>query len=278
MLLLLRICLIIPAILLLGLATAHAKAVDITADEITRDADGVSIASGNVVIKRETDTLMADKVIYRAKEHVLEAHGHVIIKSDKSTIHAEQASMSTEDKTGSMQKAIITLPSGERLTAERVKRIDEHTFEAEEIIFSSCPIDQESWRIAAKRALLNQNDATLTAEHSRFEIWQIPVLYTPWWQQPLKRKTGLIMPTVGSGKRRGTELGLPLYIAPAENWDATLTPHWMSARGFMGAAELRHISRLGREQLNAAVIRDTLTSSSRSRLQGDVDWQLPANR
>jgi lipopolysaccharide assembly outer membrane protein LptD (OstA) len=274
MLLLLRVCLIISAILLLGLATAHAEAVDITADEITRDADGVSIASGNVVIKRETDTLMADQVIYRAKEHVLEAHGHVIIKSDKSTIHAEQASMNTEDKTGSMQKAIITLPSGERLTAERVKRI---AFEAEEIIFSSCPIDQESWRIAAKHARLNQNDATLTAKHSRFELWQVPVLYTPWWQQSLKRKTGLLMPNIGSGKRRGTELGLPVYIAPAENWDATLTPHWMSARGIMGEAELRHISSLGKEYLNIAAIRDTVTNSSRSRLEGELHRQLPAN-
>lgn len=274
---LLQICLTIPAVLLLGLATAHAKAVDITADEITRNADGVVIASGNVVIKRETDTLMADRVIYRAKEHVLEAHGHVIIKSDKSTIHADQAYMDTEDKTGIMEKAIIMLPDGDRLTAERVKRIDEHTFEAEEVIFSSCPIDQESWRIAAKRALLNQNDGILTAEHARFELWQMPVLYTPWWQQSLKRKSGLLIPKVGSGKRRGTELGLPVYIAPAENWDATLTPHWMSARGIMGEAEFRHVSNLGSEQLNVAAIRDTVTNSSRSRLEGDIQRQLPAN-
>jgi len=199
---LLLICMTVPVLLLLGVATADAKAVDIVADEMTRNADGVVIARGNVVIKRETDTLMADQVTYRANEHVLEARGRVIITSEKATIHADQADMDTEDRTGSMQKAIITLPSGERLTAERVRRIDEHTFEAEEIIFSSCPIDEESWRIAAKRALLNQHDATLTAEHSRFELWQIPVLYTPWWQQPLKRKTGLIMPAVGSGKRR----------------------------------------------------------------------------
>ena len=274
---LLRIFLTIPAILMFGFATAHAKAVDITADEITRNADGVSIASGNVVIKRETDTLMADQVIYRANEHVLEAHGHVIIKSDKSTIHAEQAFMDTEDNTGNMQKAIIILPNGERLTAERVRRINEHTYEAEEAIFSSCPIDQESWRIAAKRAQLNQNDGTLMAKHSRFELWEVPVLYTPWWQQSLRRKSGLLMPIVGSGKRRGTELGLPVYIAPAEDWDITLTPHWMSARGIMGEAELRHISKLGKEYLNVATIRDTVTNSSRSRLEGEIHRQLPAN-
>jgi lipopolysaccharide assembly outer membrane protein LptD (OstA) len=277
MLCLFRIYITVPVILLLGLATAHAKAVDITADEITRDKNGVVIANGNVTIKRESDTLVADQVIYRAKEHILEAHGQVILKSDKATIYADRAYMDTENKTGTMQKAIIILPGGERMTAERVKRIDENTLEAEEIIFSSCPIDQESWRIAAKRALLNQKDATLTAEHSRFELWQIPILYTPWWQQPLKRKTGLIMPRFSSGKRRGIELSLPVYIAPYENWDATLTPHWMSARGFMSEAEFRHISKLGGTEFNIAGIRDTLTDSYRSRLQGNLHWQLPAN-
>lgn len=268
--------LIITAVLA-GPGPAWAGAVDITADEITRDAEGVVIARGNVVIERETDTLQADTVKYHADRHLLEAFGHVVITSEKATIRAEQAQMDTEEKTGEMQNAVITLPNGERLTAERVRRIDDHTYEAENLIFSSCPIDQESWRIAARRALLDQDEAELSAEHARFEIWRVPLLYTPLWQQPLKRKSGLLTPTVGSGKRRGTELAAPYYIAPAANWDATLTPHWMSARGVMGRGELRHLSGIGSEKIHVAGIRDSVTDSSRSRLQADVEWRLPAD-
>jgi len=258
-------------------STVYAEPVDITADEISRTTDGIVTARGHVIIKRQTDTLTADEVIYRINQHVLEAKGHVVITSEQATINAEQAIMHTGSKTGNMRKAVIILPDGERLAAERVKRIDDHTFEAEELTFSSCPIDQESWRIAAKHAVLDQQDGSLTAEDSRFEFWGVPVLYTPWWQQSTKRKSGFLIPGVNIGKRRGTEVALPYYFAPSENWDATLTPHWMSARGFMGEAELRHVSSFGHEEINFTGINDTVTGSNRGRLLGDIHWNLPAN-
>ena len=270
------ITLAVNLVLLAIAPPAFSAPVDIDADQISRTADGVVIAHGHVVIKRQFDTLTADEVTYRSNEHVLEAKGHVIIKSDKAMISAEQATMHTGSKTGNMQKAVITLPGGERLVAERVKRVDDQTFEADELTFSSCPIDQESWRIAAKHAVLDGYDGSLTATHSRFELWGVPVLYAPWWQQPLKRKSGLLTPKVGSGKRRGTEISLPYYLALATNWDMTLTPHWMSARGVMGEAELRHMSTWGRETIDVAGINDTVTGSNRSRLQGDLHWRLPA--
>jgi len=258
-------------------STVYAEPVDITADEISRTTDGIVTARGHVIIKRQTDTLTADEVIYRINQHVLEAKGHVVITSEQAVINAEQAIMHTGSKTGNMRKAVIILPGGERLAAERVKRIDDHTFEAEELTFSSCPIDQESWRIAARHAVLDQQDGSLTAEDSRFEFWGVPVLYTPWWQQSTKRKSGFLIPGVNIGKRRGTEVALPYYFAPSENWDATLTPHWMSARGFMGETELRHASAFGHEKINFEGINDTVTGSNRSRLQGDIHWNLPAN-
>ncbi|MFQ5346204.1 MAG: LPS-assembly protein LptD, partial [Mariprofundus sp.] len=271
-------CFYIAVIFLMAvMPDALADPVDIAADQISRSAEGVVIARGHVVIKRESDTLTADEVIYRTDQHVLEAKGHVVIKSDKATIHAEGTVMHTGSKTGYMHNAVVTLPNGERLTARKLKRIDDQTLEAEELTFSSCPIDQESWRIAASHGVLDQQEGSLTTRHSRLELGGIPVLYTPWWQQSTKRKSGFLTPGFGLGKRRGTEISLPYYFAPSENWDATLTPHWMSARGVMGEAELRHASTFGHERINVAGINDTLTNSNRSRLQGDIHWTLPAN-
>jgi len=160
--------------------------------------------------------------------------------------------MHTGSKTGQMHNATVFLPNGERLTAKRLKRIDDQTLEADELTFSSCPVGDDSWRIAASHGVLDQQEGSLTTHHSRLELGGIPVLYTPWWQQATRRKSGLLMPVVGVGKRRGTEVALPYYIAPSANWDATLTPHWMSARGIMGEAEVRHASVLGSERINVA--------------------------
>jgi len=266
----------LAAMLLLYGMPASAEPVDINADQVTREADGVIIATGHVIIKRKSETLIADEVIYRTREHIMEARGNVIIRSPRATINADAAQLQTQSQTGTIEHATITMPGGERLQAEHVKRIDDQRLEADQIIFSACPIDEESWRIAASHALLDQEAGSLTTTNPRLELWQIPVLYAPWWKQTLRRKSGLLMPSFGVGKRRGTELATPYYFAPAENWDATLTPHWMSARGFMGEAELRHISTIGHEKLNAAGIRDTVTGRLRGRLQADVAWQLPA--
>jgi len=267
----------LAAILLSHGISASAEPVDIDADQVTRAADGVVIATGHVIIKRTSETLIADEVIYRTKEHIMEARGNVIIRSPNATIQADTAQLQTQSKTGNMQHATIILPGGERLQAEHVKRIDDQRFEAEHVIYSACPIDEESWRIAASHALLDQEAGSLTTRNPRFELWHVPVLYSPWFQQTLRRKSGLLMASFNSGKRRGTELAMPYYLAPYENWDATLTPHWMSARGFMGEAELRHISTFGHEELNAAGIHDTVTGRLRGRLESDIQWQLPAD-
>jgi len=112
-------------LLLVITPAVFAGPVDIDADQISRTANGVVHAHGHVIIKRQFDTLTADDVTYRTHEHVLQATGHVIIKSDKAMIKAEQATMHTGSKTGNMRQAVITLPGGERLTAERVRRIDD---------------------------------------------------------------------------------------------------------------------------------------------------------
>jgi len=263
--------------LLLAATAATAAPVDISADEISRSGDGVIVAKGNVIIKRESETLRADEVLYRTEQKILEARGHVVIESPQATIEAEDAIMQINSKTGHMNKATIILPDGARLVAERVKRIDDQRFEAEELTYSACPIDEESWSIAAAKAELDQQEGSLTVQHSRFQLWDIPVLYTPWWQQPLRRKSGLLMPGIASGKRRGTEVAVPLYFAPYDSFDATITPHWMSARGFMGETELRHISGFGHELIHAAGIRDSVTQRLRGQVKGEILWNLPAN-
>ena len=263
--------------LLLIAPLAGAAPVDINADHISRTADGVVRASGHVIITREFDTLSADKVSYRSKEHVLQASGHVVIISRKAKIEADKATMHTASKAGHMDNAVITLPDGSRLKASHLKRIDAQTYEADELSYSACPVDDESWRIRARHGLLDQHSGSLTTTGSRFELAGIPVLYVPWWQQATRRKSGFLMPGFGIGKRRGTEVALPYYWAPSTSWDATLTPHWMSARGIMGELELRHRSVTGNEFIQMAGIRDSITHSNRNRLKAKIDRQLPAS-
>jgi len=270
-----RLLLVWMALLLLP-DIACAAGVDITADKIVRNAKGVATASGKVEIKRKDETITADTVRYDAASHQIEARGNVVIRTPKAVVKARSAELNTISKQGVLHDATVTFPGGEHMSAKQLERVDEFTYKALQPSFSMCPADHGAWKICASSAVLDQKNGTFTARDARFEIAGVPVLYTPYWQQGNQRKSGLLLPKVSTGQRRGVELGLPYYFAPAPDWDATFTPLWMSKRGFRPKLELRHVSTIGREIVKGEVIRDKRAGGRiRNRLQARASWQLP---
>jgi lipopolysaccharide assembly outer membrane protein LptD (OstA) len=254
-------------------ATLHA--VDVVADTVTRDAGGALIAEGSVIIEREGETLAADRVTYDAKKKEFKAEGSVTITSEGSTIRAESGEMHTVNKTGELRNAEATLRGGERLKSALLKRDENGVITAEDATITSCPPDAETWLLKVDHAELDQEAGLLSARDARFELAGIPVFYTPYWSQSLRRKSGLLMPSVSTSNIRGTDVALPYYFAPAQNWDATLTPRWMTARGFMGAVELRHASSNGHEEIQVEGLNDKVASIQRGRVRGDIHRALP---
>lgn len=251
------------------------RAVDVAADTVTRDANGAVVAEGSVIIKREDETLTADRVIYNPKKKEFKAKGNVVITSQGSTIRAESGDMHTVNKTGELHNAEAIMKGGERLQGKRFKRDETNIITAEDATFTSCPPDAETWLIRASHAELDQASGVMTAQHARFELVGVPILYTPYWQQALRRKSGLLTPYFSTSRTRGTELALPYYFAPSKDWDATLTPHWMTARGLKGALELRHASPSGHEEIQVEGLSDKATSLKRGRVRGEVRRVLP---
>ncbi|MES0370659.1 MAG: LPS assembly protein LptD [Mariprofundaceae bacterium] len=273
----LRTWFILPACLILSLTLLPeaARAVDVSADTVTRNADGAIVAKGSVTIQKESETLAADQVIYDAKKKEFKAKGHVVITSKGSTIKAESGEMHTVNKTGELHNAEAILKDGERLKAAHLTRDENGIITAEDATFTSCPADAETWLLKAGSAELDQENGLLTARNARFELAGVPIFYTPYWQQALRRKSGFLIPYVATSRTRGTEIALPYYFAPAENWDATLTPHWMTARGFKGDVELRHVSTSGHEKIQVEGLNDRVTSDQRSRVRGNIQHALP---
>ncbi|MDQ6958430.1 MAG: LPS assembly protein LptD [Mariprofundaceae bacterium] len=268
-------CLLLAWTTLIPQSAVWAEDVDITADKIVRDAKGVATASGKVEIQRKDETINADTVRYDAANHRIEAEGNVVIRSPKAVVEARSAELNTLTKQGILHDATVTLPCGERLFAKQLERVDEFTYKALQPSFTICPADHDAWMIRASEAVLDQKNGTFTARNARFEIAGVPVFYTPYWQQSNRRKSGLLLPKVNTGKRRGTELALPIYLAPAPDWDITLTPHWMSARGLRYESELRHVSTMGSEIIQFEGLYDQVLGRTRGRLRGQTSWQLP---
>jgi len=249
--------------------------VDIVADKIVRDAKGVATATGHVEIKRAGETMHADSASYDAANKQIKVQGHIQIHSAQADINAVSGHMNSENKTGELLDAEVWLPGGEHLKASRLVRLNEYTYQVFQPVLTTCPKDHETWHVKASEGLLNQQEGVFTAKHARFEFAGVPLFYTPYWQQATRRKSGFMLPFFSFGKRRGTEWALPYYFAPAPDWDATFTPHLMTARGLMLENELRHASTAGRELIQFDGMYDKVLGRTRGRIMGEGAWRLP---
>ncbi len=110
--------------------------------------------------------------------------------------------------------------------------------------FTTCPDGDDGWALEADKIQLNADDGWGEAWNSVVKIKDVPVLYVPYMTFPVseQRKTGLLIPKIGSSKKLGVDLALPYYFNIAENYDATVTPRLMSLRGLQLKNEFRYLT------------------------------------
>lgn len=127
--------------------------------------------------------------------------------------------------------------------------------------FTSCLPNDESWSIEAKEIRQDIEGEYAEMWHARFKIHGVPVFYTPYFQLPLgnRRRSGMLIPSVGTSSRDGYYYEQPIYWNIATNMDATFTPKYMSKRGWQLNTEFRYLTPFGEGTLAGEYIhRDRL--------------------
>lgn len=113
--------------------------------------------------------------------------------------------------------------------------------------FTSCLQGDESWEIEASEMRQHIKEEYAEMWHARFKVYGVPIFYTPYLQLPIgdRRRSGLLMPSVGSSSRDGYWYAQPIYWNIAPNYDATFIPKYMSDRGWQMNGEFRYLTALG---------------------------------
>lgn len=199
-----------PSTEALSSTTQPSVQVTIDADEQRKEGD-VFIASGYVVITYGTSRLQADKVIYNSTSGEANAEGNVIYDPDPfQRITARRAVINILSKRGTFYETTgftDQTPDGETLnfTAERVEKTGRDTYLLYGVTLSACTQAVPVWQFEATEADLQVNKSA-TIRGSVFRFKDIPLLYLPAVKLPLgrqPRKSGFLIPTVGSSKQRG---------------------------------------------------------------------------
>jgi LPS-assembly protein len=95
----------------------------------------------------------------------------------------------------------------------------------------------------------------------------VPIFYTPYISFPLgdERKSGVLFPSFGHSSSNGYQLQVPYYFNLAPNYDLTLTPGFLSARGVQLGPEFRYLTASSHGQIEANLLpNDRIEHSDRA--------------
>jgi len=217
-------------------------------DELVYDTSGNRIvARGNVEIYYNNYILTADQVVYDQSANTLTAVGNVVLKEPNGNlVRADRYTLTDDFRDGFVQSLSIVTSDDSRIAGERAIRRGGNSTVFTNGRFTPCKSNDGMpplWCISAATIIHDQQAATITYQDAQFELFGVPVLYTPYFEHAdpsVKRKSGFLTPEFSNSSVLGTGIGVPYYFALAPNYDFTFDPMYWSRQGVLWQGEWRH--------------------------------------
>jgi LPS-assembly protein len=249
----------VPAVRALDLGEGP---VLLVADRVEYDTEAnVVTASGNVEVTRGERRLLADMLRYDQAADLMEAEGNVALRDPSGdTLFADRVVLSGDLREGVAEQLRARLADNSLLAATGGRRTGGVRTDFERAVYSPCPLCPNSdapplWQLTARRVIHDQETRDLTYRDAFFELYGVPVFYTPYFTHPdptVKRRSGFLAPSFGNDSILGMSVQPFYYFAPAPNYDVTLAPIFYTQENPVLAVEYRHLIESGRFEFNGS--------------------------
>ncbi|MCK5355466.1 MAG: LPS assembly protein LptD, partial [Methyloprofundus sp.] len=125
-----------------------------------------------------------------------------------------------------------------------------------DVTYTACEPGNQDWMLHASKMKVNDETGRVAIKHGWMEFKSVPVMYFPYGSFPVddRRLSGLLTPTIGLSQRSGFDISLPFYWNIAPNYDLTLTPRYMTERGFMMGTDFRYLWHNSTGEINVEVM------------------------
>lgn len=247
---------------------------DIEGDQIEDIENSSTIIQGNVALSRGDQFLGADKLTINRETGDYVAEGSVRYHDSGMRVIAKRATGNQDED----QHRIEDLQY--QLTRRRgnggAQAIEMHGEDGRLIgsTYSTCDPSQRVWELRAGRIDIDTEEGMGVARNATVRIGKVPILHVPWLMFPIdeRRRTGLLYPSISQSGRNGFDWRQPIYLNLAPNYDATLNPRYMSARGISLGGEFRWLYPEGRGTFTGNFMEhDNLPGDEPGRYLNDVN-------
>ncbi|HJP37793.1 MAG TPA: LPS assembly protein LptD [Gammaproteobacteria bacterium] len=233
-------------------------------------SDDISLVSGNRL-------LTAKGASYDRESGVFSVTGEVEFRDPQTRITANRGEFNQHsqelrfDETEFQLWSVPARGKSKYIKTERNGKLRLNT-----VSYTSCPEGNNGWLLKASKIRIDRSRGIGTAKNARLEFKGVPFLYLPYISYPVtnQRKSGWLIPKIGSSQQRGLDVEFPYYWNIAPQYDATLTPRYMSKRGIQLNTEFRYLKEYGDGVISGEILpNDDVTNQHRAL----VAWQHTTN-
>lgn len=236
-------------------------------------ADEVEISSsGGFSMSGPGEFEFTDRVTVRYLDGVLtaeaprvEQNGDMAVLGDLRyedpdvVVFAEGARLDLDAERYSFARAGFELPRRPaRGSGEQIVIDNDDTISLTDMLFTTCPADQEDWLLEADDVELDAEAGFGTARGVRLRFKGVPIFYAPYFTFPIddQRKSGFLTPNFSERDRTGLDVRVPYYFDLAPNRDLLVEPRYLSKRGVQLDSQFRYLMPTSEGQLDFEYLPD----------------------
>jgi LPS-assembly protein len=218
--------------------------VFVRADRIEGVQEKFVEASGDVELRTRRETVRADWLRYDIVADEIWGKGDVMLRRGIDWITGPETRYKRDTQTGFFREPHFYVgENGARGSAAELRFAGPDHYDVTDARYTTCSAPREDWYIRMGELEVDQSRMVGTGRNATLYFLGTPIGYSPWFEFPLsgQRKSGILMPTLGSSGSRGFEVAVPYYLNLAPDYDATITPRLMTKRGLQVAAQFRYL-------------------------------------
>lgn len=216
----------------------------IQADEASAREGDFAEARGNVIVQRDNLTVESDWARYQLDTDRLNAGDRITLRKDGDVLTGTQLEMTVNERKGDLLDPVYQMAQG-RARGDAVKLLFDgpNRYVIQQGRMTTCEPGNDSWYLHSSSIGLDYNTNLGEAWNGWIEFKGAPIFYYPWVDFTLdnSRKSGFLAPKIGMSNKNGFQLQMPYYFNLAPNYDATLSPNYLSKRGLMMGGEFRYL-------------------------------------
>jgi LPS-assembly protein len=251
------------------------------ADSQTYDRElGILILKGHVEFDHQGTILEADYVTYNEATDVVTASGNVRLRQLNGEINfAEYMELTGDMKEGIVLQLRTLLEDDSKIAALEARKFENHE-ELDQVVYTPCKLCGSmppSWQINARHAIKDNVGENIHFIDSEFRLFDVPLFYTPYATQPLKRRSGFLIPKPSYSQDLGWGASVPYYFAPYEEIDFTLTPVFFSEKNPLFWGQYRQAFSNGGIQIDGSITKYRLSAKEKKAI-AKKEYELPKVR